>query len=80
MPSWITISGANEWEAATSIGKHIIATIIIIIIFLMLLAAAFIRQNIELFDRLSDYHDKAMSCLPNTGILLPLFTRYYYFY
>jgi len=52
MPTWITINGANEWEAATS------------------LAAAYMRQNIEIFDRLSDYHDSAMKCLPNTGILL----------
>jgi hypothetical protein len=50
MPTWITINGANEWEAATS------------------LAAAYMRQNIEIFDRLSDYHDSAMKCLPNTGI------------
>ena len=45
------------------------------------IAAAFIRQNIELFDRLSEYHDSAMKCLPNAEFVFiarELLAKYQY--
>jgi len=45
------------------------------------IAAAFIRQNIELFDRLSEYHDNAMKCLPNAEFVFiarELLAKYQY--